>query len=242
MMIGSVGSGSGVPAGVYGAGQTMDSYSKNIQKQIEQTQKQMQELSQNSEMTAEEKMKKRQELQQKITDLNNQLRQHQMDLRREKQQEERALSEESTEMGKNGQSPAAGSGFSTTAMKAMVSADASMKQAQVQRGVAVSMKGRAGVLEAEIKQDAGRGQSVEAKKEELANVNQKAAAAEASQMSMLKEANGAWKKADADNEPKEDDAEEKTDSRQTEDAMNPDTENTQETDKIKDYKSIDILL
>lgn len=61
-------------------------------------------------------------------------------------------------------------------------------------------------------------------------------------MSMLKEANGAWKKADADNEPKEDDAEEKTDSRQTEDAMNPDTENTQETDKIKDYKSIDILL
>lgn len=58
MMIGSVGSGSGVPAGVYGAGQTMDSYSKNIQKQIEQTQKQMQELSQNSEMTAEEKNEK----------------------------------------------------------------------------------------------------------------------------------------------------------------------------------------
>lgn len=242
MMIGSVGSGSGVPAGVYGAGQAMDSYSKNIQKQIEQTQKQMQELSQNSEMTAEEKMKKRQELQQKITDLNNQLRQHQMDLRREKQQEERALSEESTEMGKNGQSPAAGSGFSTTAMKAMVSADVSMKQAQVQRGVAVGMKGRAGVLEAEIKQDAGRGQSVEAKKEELADVNQKAAGAETSQMSMLKEANGAWEKAAADNEPKEDNAEEKTDSRQTEDAMNPDTENTQETDKIKGYKSIDILL
>lgn len=242
MMIGSVGSGSGVPAGVYGAGQAMDSYSKNIQKQIEQTQKQMQELSQNSEMTAEEKMKKRQELQQKITDLNNQLRQHQMDLRREKQQEERALSEESTEMGKNGQSPAAGSGFSTTAMKAMVSADASMKQAQVQRGVAVGMKGRAGVLEAEIKQDAGRGQSVEAKKEELANVNQKAAAAEASQMSLLKEANQAWEKTDVQNGAEEDASGDKADGKQEESSIESDTENTQETDKIKNYKPIDILL
>lgn len=242
MMIGSVGSGSGVPSGVYGAGQAMDSYSKNIQKQIEQTQKQMQELSLNSEMTAEEKMKKRQELQQKITDLNNQLRQHQMDLRREKQQEERALADESTEAGKNRQSSAAGSGFSTTAMKAMVSADASMKQAQVQRGVAVSMKGRAGVLEAEIKQDAGRGQSVEAKKEELANVNQKAAAAEASQMSMLKEANQAWEKTDVQNGAEEDASGDKADGKQEESSIESDTENTQETDKIKNYKPIDILL
>lgn len=241
MMIGSIGGGSGVPAGAYGAGQAMDSYSKNIQKQIEQTQKQLQELSENSEMTTEEKMKKRQELQKKITDLNNQLRQHQMDVRREKQREERALAEEKAGTDKNrpGESE---NGFSTTAMKAVVSADASLKQAQAQRGVAVSMKGRAGVLEAEIKQDAGRGQSVEAKKEELADVKQKASAAEASQMRMLKEANGAWEKADAENNAKEDDKKEASNGRPTDGAVNADEKKEQDSDNIKGYKTIDVLL
>lgn len=46
----------------------------------------MQELSSNEDMTLEEKMKKRQEIQQQISDLNMQLRQHQIEQRKEKQQ------------------------------------------------------------------------------------------------------------------------------------------------------------
>ena len=62
-----------------------DSVSKNIQNQIANAQKQLQELSANKDMSIEEKMKKRQEIQQQITDLNNQLRQHQIEQRKEQQ-------------------------------------------------------------------------------------------------------------------------------------------------------------
>ena len=49
-----------------------DSVSKNIQNQIANAQKELQELSSNKEMSIEEKMNRRQEIQQQITDLNNQ--------------------------------------------------------------------------------------------------------------------------------------------------------------------------
>ena len=45
-----------------GMNQAADSYSKNIQNQIANAQKQLQELSSNEDMTLEEKMKKRQEI------------------------------------------------------------------------------------------------------------------------------------------------------------------------------------
>ena len=82
-------SGANTQAAQIGMNQAMDSYSKNIQNQIANAQKQLQELSSNEEMTLEEKMKKRQEIQQQISDLNMQLRQHQIEQRREKQQAER---------------------------------------------------------------------------------------------------------------------------------------------------------
>ncbi len=71
-----------------GINQATDSYSRNIQNQIANAQKQLQELSSNKDMTQEEKMTKRQELQQQISDLNMQLRQHQVEQRREKQQKQ----------------------------------------------------------------------------------------------------------------------------------------------------------
>ncbi len=49
---------------------------------------QLQELSSSKDMTQEEKMTKRQELQQQISDLNVQLRRHQAEQRREKQQKQ----------------------------------------------------------------------------------------------------------------------------------------------------------
>ena len=66
-----------------GAGAQMDAVSKDLQNQIENLQKRMQELSSNQEMPAETKMKKRQELQKQISDLEVQLRQHQMEVKHE---------------------------------------------------------------------------------------------------------------------------------------------------------------
>lgn len=51
-------SGANTQAAQIGMNQAMDSYSKNIQNQIANAQKQLQELSSNEEMTLEEKMKK----------------------------------------------------------------------------------------------------------------------------------------------------------------------------------------
>ena len=71
-----------------GMNQATDSYIQNIQNQIANAQKQLQELSSNKDMTQEEKMTKQQELQQQISDLNVQLRQHKTEQRREKQQKQ----------------------------------------------------------------------------------------------------------------------------------------------------------
>lgn len=190
-------SGGNTQAGQLGMNQATDSYSRNLQKQIENAQKKLQELSSNQDMTLEEKMTKRQEIQKQITELNNQLRQHQIELRREQQQAKGSSMEDyigGSKKSGTAKQANAGSGLSQTSMKAMISADSSMKQAQVQGSVATKMEGRAGVLKAEIKQDAGRG-DVEAKKEELAEVEQIVEKATASQMNTLSEADKAVKEA-----------------------------------------------
>jgi len=132
-------------------------------------------------MSMEEKMKRRQEIQQQITDLNNQLRQHQIEQRKEKQ-EKAAKSVEKKEPAKRGDK---GAGLSQASMTAIISADAAMSQAQVQGSVVTRMEGRAGVLEAEIKLDSANGGNVKAKQEELAKVQQKAVAVGASQTNTL---------------------------------------------------------
>ena len=52
-------SGTNTQAGQMGMSQTTDAYSRNIQNQIVNAQKQLQELSSDEEMTLEEKMKKK---------------------------------------------------------------------------------------------------------------------------------------------------------------------------------------
>ena len=158
-----------------------DSVSKNLQNQIANAQKQLQELSDNKDMSIEEKMKKRQEIQQRITDLNNQLRQHQIEMRKEQQEKAVKSSEKRNSARKESKS----AGLSQESMKAMISADSAVPQAQVQGSVVTRMEGRAGILTAEIKQDEASGRNVEAKKEELAEVQQKATALESSQIMSL---------------------------------------------------------
>lgn len=167
-----------------------DSVSKNIQNQIANAQKQLQELSSNKEMSIEEKMNKRQEIQQQIADLNNQLRQHQIEMRREQQQTKSSSMDDmlggTRKVANTGNQ---GAGLSQASMQAIISADSAISQVQSSGRVVTKMEGRAGVLEAEIKLDSARGGNVEAKQEELAEVQQKASQAQASQLNVLANAN-----------------------------------------------------
>ncbi len=87
MTVNGIGGANGnMQAGRSGMKLQKDSVSKNIQNQIANAQKKLQELSSNENMTIEDKMKKRQEIQQQITDLNQQLRQRQIEQRKEMQQ------------------------------------------------------------------------------------------------------------------------------------------------------------
>lgn len=167
-----------------------DSASKNIQNRIANLREQLQTISSDENMSAEDKMKKRQEIQQEISNLNQQLRQHEIEQRKE-QQTKKAPAEDFPKPKRKASKK--GGGLSHASMQAMISADTSMKQAQVQGSVASAMEGRAGVLESEIKQDAGRNN--EDKEAELARVEQKSAEASSSQINTLSDANKALEEA-----------------------------------------------
>lgn len=193
--IGSVaGTGGGMRAGGSGMNMQEDSVSKNIKNQIANAQKKLQELSSDENMTPEEKRKRRQEIQQEIAALNQQLRQHQIEQRKEKQKEV-SMDDTSGRSRKAAKEESMGSGLSKTGMQAMISADSSIKQAKVQGGIATKMEGRAGVLEVEIKLDKNRGGNTSHKEEELADVKEKAQAAESSQLSSLADARKTMKEA-----------------------------------------------
>jgi len=172
---------------------SMDSFSKNIHNQIANAQKQLQELSENESMNAEEKMKKREEIQQQITDLNNQLRQHQIEQRQQKQQAKKTSSDSGLNTNKNVNN---NTGLSQSSMTAIISADSAISHARVQNNVADRLEARAGVLKSEIKLDSSRGGSVEAKQEELAEIEQRASKIQSEQMNVLNDTNSRIEKTD----------------------------------------------
>ena len=198
--------------GQMGMNRATDSYSRNIQNQITNAQKQLQELSSNEDMTLEEKMKKRQEIQQQISDLNMQLRQHQMEQRRaamggqgKQQTKGSSMGDLLGGTGNAGNTKAGGksAGLSQASMTAMISADSAIKQAKVQGSVATKMEGRSGVLQSEIKMDQAIGGNTQKKEEELAEVEQKAQAAASSQFSTLADANRTMEEAAKEDSRKE---------------------------------------
>ena len=96
MTIGSsTGAGNRTNLGSIGMGKPNDAVSKGIQQQIANAQKRLQEISSDDTLSMEEKMKKRQEIQQEITNLNQQLRQHEMEMRKEQQAQQRAAKQQS---------------------------------------------------------------------------------------------------------------------------------------------------
>lgn len=74
-----------IPAGQTGMSQGTDAVSREIKNQIAAAQKKLQAVSSDAKMSMEEKMKKRQEIQKEICDLQNQLRQHEIEMRQEQQ-------------------------------------------------------------------------------------------------------------------------------------------------------------
>ena len=134
--------------------QGADSYSKGLQEQITNAQKQMQELSDNKELSSEEKMKRRQEIQQQISDLQNQLRQHQIEQRKENQQKSDSSENDKANAG----------------MKDIISAGSYLQQIKSQGAVNSKAQDRARVLESEIKTDSARGVDTSRKQEELSKI------------------------------------------------------------------------
>lgn len=229
--------GANTPAGGMNMTKATDSVSKNIQNQIANAQKQLQELSANKDMSIEEKMKKRQEIQQQITDLNNQLRQHQIEQRKEQQAKKSSMDDMLG--GSKKTAPKAGkqsTGLSQASMKAMISSDSAMAQAQVQGSVATKMEGRAGILESEIKLDSARGGNVEKKQEELAEALQMAAEVQSVQMNTLTEANKELEAA-----AKADQQAEKTDSKDKKVDKKDAVDNGNEDKKVSDTEETEIV-
>lgn len=228
---------------------TTDELSRSLQGQIQQKQQELQKLSENSEMSAEEKMKRRQEIQQEITNLNMQLRQHQIELRREAQSGNDS-GKDAPEAGRRSAKDENGAvgGLSQAGMRALISADSSIKQSAVQGRVATEMDGRAGVLEAEIKQDSSRGVSTERKEAELAEVTERGEEATASQINLLGDADRVMKEAmEADEDDKQeklegqketDQAEQRT-QRETEQGTKNETEQATEREL---YTPVDVRI
>ncbi len=197
MTIGGIGGNGGANAG-FGTdavgmnSRGTDAYSKSLQKQIMETQKQLQELSGNEEMTSEMKMKKRQELQKQISDLNMQLRQHQMEERRKAQQEKQE--KQAKRKPQKDKDDEAG-GLSKGSMRAMISAEGSLKLAKQQGSTANEMQNSADIKRSEIKLDggsstrtAGDSAAISRKWDDVEDMEQKAKASTASQMSLLAKA------------------------------------------------------
>lgn len=232
--------GTGFQTGVY---QGSDPVSKQLQRQIADARKQLTDIASNKDMSMEEKAKKRQELQKLIGDLNNQLRQHQIDKRREavnqegnKEKKDSSLEEMLGKSKKNSDKKEGDNkqGFSEISMEAIISADSSMKVAKVQGNVSEKMENKAAVLESEIKLDEGRGEGAERKREEADSLKKKARQSADFQFSTLAEANNTMKKA------QEEDKEEKEET-EVENGKLLEPEKKGEESQMK-YGSIDILL
>ncbi len=232
--------GTGFQVGQSGIYQGGDPVSKQIQRQIADAKKQLTDIASNKEMGMEEKAKKRQELQKLIGDLNNQLRQHQIEQRRaavnqegNKEKKDSSLEEMLGKSKKNRDKKEGDKkqGFSEARMEAIISADSSMKMAKVQGDVSEKMENKVAGLESEIKLDDGRGEGTERKREEADRLEKRAYQAADFQFSTLEEANNKMQEAD-----KKEKEETETENRKL---LDPEKKGDQSQ---MEYGTIDILL
>lgn len=236
-----------------GSGGQMDPVSKDLQKQIEKLQQDLKEISANQDMPTEAKMKKRQEIQKQISELQIQLRQHQIEVKREERQKKKDESSFDDLMGTKQPEKQDGSqnvSMSAGSMEAMISADVSVKQANVNGSTAKRMEGKANVLEVEIQLDGGRGGSsnVELKETELAKTREAAEKATASQMNSLAQASEALQNAAKDDRAngKKDEDEKKAPGSENEEGKKEGTPDTSGGEALEEtvfaYHPVDVRL
>lgn len=237
-------------------GKQADPVSRDLQKQIEKLKNDLKEISANQDMSTDAKMKKRQEIQKQISELEIQLRQHQIEVKKEERQKKKDTSSFDDLIGakpQEKQDAGQNTGMSSGSMEAMISADVSMKQAGVNGSTAKKMEGRANVLEVEISLDSSRNGSSNTglKEAELAKAKETAEKATASQMESLAQAGEtlqeAAKEEKADKQKEDDEAkaadkeEKKEQGKGTADTLEtPDGEALEETGYA--YHPIDVRL
>jgi|GEM_PF-3469148 len=175
-----------------------DAQTKNIQNQIKNAQKQLQNLEANDKLSIEDKMTRYQEIRKRIDDLQNQLRQHQLTLRKEKQMPNHLATDKGLERDNtygaiptNNDAP----GMSSRDMKAIISGNTAIKKVKTIENVATALKGSARILQSEIKIDKSRGMSTERKEKKLAAIQEKASERLNSQLKTLADANKKMKEA-----------------------------------------------
>ena len=82
---------SGIQSGQLRISPMGDAVTKRLQSQIEEVQRQIQNVAADENMTMEQKQKKKQELQDKIMDLQSQLQQHLSEQRQEQKEEQTTI-------------------------------------------------------------------------------------------------------------------------------------------------------
>lgn len=221
-----------------------DAISKNIKNEIARAQKKLQDLSANNELSIEDKMKKRQEILQEITNLEQQLRQHEIEQRRKQQSESASTNDMQTT---TSTASSKGNGLSQASTQAIISADVSMKQAKAQGRVVNNTNGKVKVLSSEIKMDKGRGTSSKKKEAELQSLEEKAQAASKAQMASLSDVNKSIKEATTDNsdsvvkDNKDKAQESKTNTSSNLEAISKNKNNIKNSDNANSFKNTAIV-
>lgn len=174
MVIGRIGAENSMPAAQPAVGAGEDAVSRNLKKQIMSQQEKLKELSNNGDISMEEKMKRRQEISQEIARLNQELRQHQIDVKAEERQERMEQAKQSEQrIGRKDGTNKADTGLSGDSQQALVGADTALKQARACDTVEISLEGRARVLASEIELDEMRGVDTTRKREELSDAKER---------------------------------------------------------------------
>lgn len=149
---------------------SQDAMIKSLQKQIDSAKEELRELNQNKNMSPEEKMEKRKEIQQKIQDLSKQISQRELDIRKQAQEKKAKELQEQAERNapKSEFEEKQQGSVAAEVILTVMGVEAAMDQVNVKQSVKKDLEGKTGVLEAEIKLDTARGGSAAAKKDQLA--------------------------------------------------------------------------
>lgn len=131
-------------------------------------------------------------------------------------------------------------GISSGSMNALLTANSRMDQASLQGRVADNLRGNANILRSEIKQDSGRGASVEKKEEVLKKVEEQADSAENTQFSSLSEVRKSVQQAAEINKQEAKEEAKKAEKKQEEKTKEKQKADKKETEKEEEKKVTDV--